>query len=284
MFHRVIGVIIQSSSKRTSVNGLTSKNNHQIPSRRSASAIESSFSTFLGSSSSSSCIDYSSIIKQQQRSFSSSSIWTHAEFNDTRLIPGICFAKKPGNGGGGGGGSSPRTSNPKGEGISGKYVFHTKDLGKRLPNGKILFENLNFSLYYGAKIGVLGSNGAGKSSLLKILAGIDMEYDGDAEIVPGIKVGYLPQEPKLDPELDVRGNVLEGVKEKMETLKRFEELTELLNKPENSENSQLQKEKSELETIVEEQHLQVSLYSPFLIYPLFFPPFLSSLSLLHFSY
>ncbi|MCC2109261.1 MAG: ATP-binding cassette domain-containing protein, partial [Hyphomicrobiales bacterium] len=80
--------------------------------------------------------------------------------------------------------------------------------------GKKVLDNIHLSFYPDAKIGVLGVNGAGKSTLLKIMAGIDTDYAGDGWVAEGARVGYLPQEPQLDADLDVRGNVMLGVAEK----------------------------------------------------------------------
>ncbi|KAL6050923.1 Energy-dependent translational throttle protein EttA [Balamuthia mandrillaris] len=133
-------------------------------------------------------------------------------------------------GGGKGGGGGKR--NTKGEGILGKPVFICKDLSKILPDGRPLFTDINITLLQGAKIGVLGPNGTGKSSLCKVIAGLDGEYEGEARVLGNLKVGYLPQEPQLDPEKTVRENVLEGVADKMALLRRLEELTQQLKEEE----------------------------------------------------
>ncbi len=90
---------------------------------------------------------------------------------------------------------------------------------------------MNVSFYDGAKIGVLGVNGSGKSSLLKIIAGIDKDYDGKAYAQPGMRIGYLEQEPKLDPSKTVYENVMEGVKEKSDLLIAFEKISEKFAEP-----------------------------------------------------
>ncbi len=84
-----------------------------------------------------------------------------------------------------------------------------------------MLENVNLSFYPDAKIGVLGPNGAGKSTLLKIMAGVEKEFMGEAWVADGAKVGYLPQEPQLDPALDVKGNVMLGVAGKQAILDRY---------------------------------------------------------------
>jgi ATP-binding cassette ChvD family protein len=97
-------------------------------------------------------------------------------------------------------------------------------LTKTWATGKKVLDNVNLSFYPDAKIGVLGVNGAGKSTLLKIMAGIDKEYTGEGFVAEGAKVGYLPQEPQLDPTLDVRGNAMLGVAAKTAILERYNEL------------------------------------------------------------
>ncbi len=103
-----------------------------------------------------------------------------------------------------------------------QYVYVMKGLGKVYPGGRQVLKDIWLSFYPGAKIGVLGLNGAGKSTLLKIMAGIDDEVVGEHWAADGFKIGYLPQEPELDPEKDVAGNVLEGVAETKALLDRFE--------------------------------------------------------------
>lgn len=100
-----------------------------------------------------------------------------------------------------------------------------KDLRKVVPPQREILRGIWLSFYYGAKIGVLGPNGAGKSSLLRIMAGVDPDYQGEAWIADGMKVGYLPQEPQLDPKLDVKGNVELAVAAQRGLLKRFEEIS-----------------------------------------------------------
>ena len=85
-----------------------------------------------------------------------------------------------------------------------------------MPPKREILKDISLSFFPGAKIGVLGLNGAGKSTLLKIMAGLDTDIVGEARPMPGIKVGYLPQEPLLDPEKDVRGNVEDGVREALD--------------------------------------------------------------------
>ncbi len=97
-------------------------------------------------------------------------------------------------------------------------------VSKTYPGGKKCFENINLSFLPGVKIGVVGVNGSGKSTLMKIMAGIETEFGGEAWAAKGVAVGYLPQEPQLNPDLNVRENVMLGVKEKKDLLDRFNEL------------------------------------------------------------
>ncbi len=106
-----------------------------------------------------------------------------------------------------------------------QYIFTMNRVSKVVPPKREILKDISLSFFPGAKIGVLGLNGAGKSTLLRIMAGVDQEYDGEAHPQPGINVGYLPQEPQLDPNKDVRGNVEEGVKELKSLLDRFNEIS-----------------------------------------------------------
>ncbi len=105
-----------------------------------------------------------------------------------------------------------------------QYVYTMNRVGKIVPPKREILKDISLSFFPGAKIGVLGLNGAGKSTLLRIMAGIDKDYNGEARPMPDIKVGYLPQEPQLNPEKDVRGNVEEGVQEAVDALKGLEEV------------------------------------------------------------
>ena len=105
-----------------------------------------------------------------------------------------------------------------------QYVFHMDGVSKTYPGGRKCFENIRLSFLPGAKIGVVGVNGAGKSTLMRIMAGLDADFSGEAWAAEGARVGYLPQEPELDPALDVRGNVMEGIASKQAKLDRFNEL------------------------------------------------------------
>ncbi|MGC6472277.1 MAG: energy-dependent translational throttle protein EttA [Parvibaculales bacterium] len=105
-----------------------------------------------------------------------------------------------------------------------QYVYVMDQLSKTYPGGKQVLKDIRLSFFPGAKIGIVGVNGAGKSTLLKIMAGIDKEFTGDAWAAEGAKVGYLEQEPQLNPDKDVMGNVMEGVAESQAKLERYNEL------------------------------------------------------------
>ena len=109
--------------------------------------------------------------------------------------------------------------------MAGEYIFTMRDLRKVVPPSKEILKGIYLSFYPGAKIGVLGANGAGKSSLLRIMAGVDHDYLGEARPLPGIRIGYLPQEPQLDPAKDVRGNVMDGVRDQQSLLDQFNEIS-----------------------------------------------------------
>ena len=105
-----------------------------------------------------------------------------------------------------------------------QYVYHMEGVSKAYPGGKKCFENIHLNFLPGVKIGVVGVNGSGKSTLLRIMAGLDKDFQGEAWAAKGARVGYLPQEPQLDPSLDVRGNVMLGVAEKQAILDRYNDL------------------------------------------------------------
>jgi ATP-binding cassette ChvD family protein len=109
--------------------------------------------------------------------------------------------------------------------MAGEYIFTMRDLRKVVPPSREILKGIHLAFYPGAKIGVLGANGAGKSSLLRIMAGEDKDFLGDARPLPGTRIGYLPQEPRLDPSKDVRGNVEEAVAAQRAMLRQFEEIS-----------------------------------------------------------
>jgi ATP-binding cassette ChvD family protein len=105
-----------------------------------------------------------------------------------------------------------------------QFIYHMQGLSKTWPGGKKVLDNVNLSFYPDAKIGVLGVNGSGKSTLLRIMAGLDKEFSGEGFVAEGAGVGYLPQEPHLEPALNVRENVMLGVKAKKDILDRYNDL------------------------------------------------------------
>jgi len=105
-----------------------------------------------------------------------------------------------------------------------QFIYTMKALGKVYQPDQVVFKDIWLSFLYGAKIGVIGGNGAGKSTLLKIMAGLDSEYNGEATLSEGYTVGYLPQEPTLDPTKTVLGNVEEGVAPVRALLTRFDDI------------------------------------------------------------
>ncbi|MBV9051895.1 MAG: energy-dependent translational throttle protein EttA [Hyphomicrobiales bacterium] len=105
-----------------------------------------------------------------------------------------------------------------------QFIYHMRGLTKAFPGGKKVLENINLSFYPDAKIGILGVNGAGKSTLMRIMAGADKEWTGEAWLAEGARAGYLPQEPHLDETLDVRGNVMLGVAAKKALVDRYNEI------------------------------------------------------------
>ena len=109
--------------------------------------------------------------------------------------------------------------------MAGEYIFTMRDLRKVVPPSKEILKGIYLSFFDGAKIGILGSNGAGKSTLLRIMAGVDKDFLGEARPRPGVRIGYLPQEPQLDTSKDVRGNVMDGVREQQALLDQFNEIS-----------------------------------------------------------
>jgi sulfate-transporting ATPase len=106
-----------------------------------------------------------------------------------------------------------------------EFIYTLRDLRKVVGTDRILLDGVTLAFYPGAKIGIVGPNGTGKSSLLRILAGEDTDFLGEARPADGIRIGYLPQEPRLDPSKDVQGNVEEGVAQLRDLLRRFEEVS-----------------------------------------------------------
>ncbi|HEY7481886.1 MAG TPA: energy-dependent translational throttle protein EttA [Gemmatimonadales bacterium] len=109
--------------------------------------------------------------------------------------------------------------------MAGEYIFTMRDLRKVVPPSREILKGIHLAFFPGAKIGVLGANGAGKSTLLRIMAGVDRDFLGEARPLPGIRIGFLPQEPQLDPTKDVRGNVMDGVREQQALLDQFNQIS-----------------------------------------------------------
>jgi len=129
-----------------------------------------------------------------------------------------------------------------------QYIYVMKQLSKIFPGGKKILEGVTLAFLPGAKIGVLGVNGAGKSTLLKIMAGLDQDFGGEAWAADGVKVGYLSQEPELDPEKDVLGNIMEGVADTKALLDRFDEVSAKFAEPmEDAEMDAVMAEQAELQ-------------------------------------
>lgn len=112
-----------------------------------------------------------------------------------------------------------------------QYVYTMSQVGKVVPPNRVILKDISLSFFPGAKIGVLGLNGSGKSSLLRIMAGVDKDYLGEARPQPDLNVGYLSQEPELDPEKDVRGNVEDGVRELSDALTEFNAISDRFAEP-----------------------------------------------------
>lgn len=132
-----------------------------------------------------------------------------------------------------------------------QYIFQMQGLTKAYPGGKKVFENIWLSFYSDAKIGVVGVNGSGKSTLLKVMAGLDKEFSGEAKAADGIKRGYLPQEPQLDPTLDVWGNVIADCEDK----KIFDKYNELAAKLGEDYSDELMEEMTKLQEIIDAKDL-----------------------------
>ncbi len=131
-----------------------------------------------------------------------------------------------------------------------QYVYTMNRVGKIVPPKREILKDISLSFFPGAKIGVLGLNGSGKSTLLKIMAGIDTDYNGEARPMPDIKVGYLPQEPQLNADKDVRGNVEEGVQEAVDALKGLEEVYAAYAEPD-ADFDELAKKQAKFEDVIQ---------------------------------
>jgi ATP-binding cassette ChvD family protein len=134
--------------------------------------------------------------------------------------------------------------------MAAQFIFTMRDLRRFYPPDREVLKGIHLSFYPGAHIGVIGSNGSGKSSLLRIMAGLDDGYSGEARLTPGFTVGYLPQEPQLDPTKDVVGNVADGVGEQRDLLVRFNEVCAGFADPE-ADFDALMSEQAELQTRID---------------------------------
>ncbi len=131
-----------------------------------------------------------------------------------------------------------------------QYIYTMNHVSKMVPPKREILKDISLSFFPGAKIGVLGLNGAGKSTLLRIMAGVDKDFSGEARAQPGIKIGYLEQEPHLDPSKDVRGNVEDGVREPLDAMARLEEVFAEYAEPE-ADFDKLAAEQEKLEAIIQ---------------------------------
>jgi sulfate-transporting ATPase len=133
-----------------------------------------------------------------------------------------------------------------------QYIYTMNHVSKVVPPKRVILRDISLSFFPGAKIGVLGLNGSGKSSLLRIMAGMDKNIDGEARPQPGIRVGFLPQEPELDPEKDVRGVVMEGVGGTFALLERFNRISEQFGEPMHDQQmNKLLEEQSKLQDAID---------------------------------
>src|SRR5512145_1950917 len=105
-----------------------------------------------------------------------------------------------------------------------QYVYTMNRVGKTVPPKRVILKDISLSFFPGAKIGVLGLNGSGKSTLLRIMAGEDKEFEGEAVPMPGLRIGFLPQEPQLDPGQTVREAVQQGMSDVLDAKKRLDEI------------------------------------------------------------
>ncbi len=133
-----------------------------------------------------------------------------------------------------------------------QYVYTMNRVGKVVPPKRVILKDISLSFFPGAKIGVLGLNGSGKSTLLRIMAGVDREYEGEATPMPNLRIGYLPQEPQLDPALDVRGNVEQGLGETIALLDEFNAISERFAEPmDDDEMNRLLERQGELQSKID---------------------------------
>jgi ATP-binding cassette ChvD family protein len=133
-----------------------------------------------------------------------------------------------------------------------QYVYTMRRAGKVVPPKRVILKDISLNFFPGAKIGVLGLNGSGKSTLLRIMAGEDKDFTGEAMAQPGLRIGFLPQEPRLDPDKDVRGNVEEGVAAALGLIQRFNEISDKFAEPmEDAAMTALLEEQGQLQTEID---------------------------------
>ncbi|MGA8051965.1 MAG: ATP-binding cassette domain-containing protein, partial [Burkholderiales bacterium] len=130
-----------------------------------------------------------------------------------------------------------------------QYVYTMRRVSKTVPPKRTIIKNISLNFFPGAKIGVLGLNGAGKSTLLRIMAGEDRDFEGEAIPMPNLRIGFLPQEPRLDPAKNVRGNVEEGLGATLAAIKRLEQIYAAYSEPD-ADFDKLAEEQAKLEAEV----------------------------------
>src|SRR5690242_13559636 len=133
-----------------------------------------------------------------------------------------------------------------------QYVYTMRRVGKVVPPKRVILKDISLSFFPGAKIGVLGLNGSGKSTLLRIMAGVDSDIEGEAIPMPDMRIGYLPQEPRLDDAKDVRGNVEEAVADTIALVNRYNEISDRFAEPlDDEEMAKLLEEQGELQAKID---------------------------------
>ena len=133
-----------------------------------------------------------------------------------------------------------------------QYAYTMRRVGRVVPPKRVILKNISLNFFPGAKIGVLGLNGSGKSTLLRIMAGVDKDFDGEVIPMPGMRIGFLPQEPQLDPAKDVRGNVEEGLGETLALIKQFNAISDRFAEPmEDEEMNTLLAEQGDLQAKID---------------------------------
>src|SRR3989338_9148710 len=133
-----------------------------------------------------------------------------------------------------------------------QYAYTMRRVGKVVPPKRVIIKNISLNFFPGARVGVLGLNGSGKSSLLRIMAGVDQDFDGERIAMPGMRIGFLEQEPQLNASKDVRGNVEEGLGETIALIKAFNAISDRFAEPmEDEEMNALLGEQGELQAKID---------------------------------